>query len=436
MLRSSKVRTNLQQWPVECPEDLYQLDMRAQIWRYAPSSGWELVFQSPMVVGSDGDEVPRDIGYRGMTVFQGPRDKAPALYVATYAPVKAKGTHILRSVDGQAFEPIPLPEEFGGFVTSIRLLVPFKGRLFTSPAGRSLGEPNSAGLPVVFESEDPERGGWRAVSQPGFGDPENFSVFELCPFGDFLYAGTGNNRGYQVWRTDAEGDPPYRWEQVVANGASRGPLNQVVASVCVFNNALYVGSGIQHGGHDVANRIGPAGPELIRIHPDGNWELIVGTPRNTPRGPKAPLSGYRPGFNDHFNGYFWRMAEHNGWLYAGTFNWSIMLAYSNKSKWSPALLNAFENIGMDAIFENMGGAKLFRSCDGENWLPVTLNGFDNPYNYGIRTLLSTPLGLVAGTVNPFAPRVAKKTEEGWRYVDNPRAGLEIWLGEGRSPALA
>ncbi|HEX2256907.1 MAG TPA: hypothetical protein VHG92_09480, partial [Afifellaceae bacterium] len=208
MLRSSKVRTNLQQWPVECPEDLYQLDMRAQILRYAPSSGWEMVFQSPMVAGSDGDEVPRDIGYRGMTVFQGPRDKAPALYVATYAPVKAKGTHILRSTDGQNFEPIPLPEEFGGFVTSVRLLVPFKGRLFTSPAGRSLGEPNSAGLPVVFESEDPERGGWRAVSQPGFGDPENFSVFELCPFGDFLYAGTGNNRGYQVWRTDAEGDPP------------------------------------------------------------------------------------------------------------------------------------------------------------------------------------------------------------------------------------
>jgi hypothetical protein len=129
------------------------------------------------------------------------------------------------------------------------------------------------------------------------------------------------------------------------------------------------------------------------------------------------------------------MAEHDGWLYGGTFNWSIMLAYSNKSKWSPALLHAFENIGMDAIFENMGGAKLFRSRDGENWLPVTLNGFDNPYNYGIRTLLSTPLGLVAGTVNPFAPRVAKKMEEGWRYVDNPRAGLEIWLGEGGSPAL-
>jgi hypothetical protein len=434
MLRQSKVRTNLEQWPVECPEELYRLDMRAQIWRYAATSGWELTFQSPMIVDDDGVEVPRDIGYRGMTVFQGRSDPEPALYVATYGPVQergGKGTHILRSLDGVAFDPVPLPEEFGGFVTSIRLLVPFKGRLFTSPAGRSLGEPNAAGLPVVFESEDPAFGGWRAASLPGFGDDANFSVFEMSAFGDYLYAGTANNRGYQIWRTAAEGTPPYDWERLIVDGAGRGPLNQAVASLCVFNDALYVGSGIQHGGHDVANKIGPAGPELVRIHSDGTWDLLVGMPRDTPR-PLTPLSGYRPGFNNHFNGYFWRMAVHEKWLYVGTFNWSIMLAYSNKSKWPPPLLHAFNNIGMDAIFENMGGAELYRSQDGETWLPVTLNGFDNPYNYGVRTLLSAPIGLVVGTVNPFAPRVAKKHADGWRYEDNPRAGLEVWLGDGQA----
>ena len=44
----------------------------------------------------------------------------------------------------------------------------------------------------------------------------------------------------------------------------------------MFKGALYVGSGIQGGGIDTQNKIGPAPPELIRIHPDGSWDLIVG----------------------------------------------------------------------------------------------------------------------------------------------------------------
>src|SRR5262249_10950321 len=54
--------------------------------------------------------------------------------------------------------------------------------------------------------------------------------------------------------------------------------------------------------------------------------------------------------------------------------------------------------------------------------------FDNPYNSGIRTMVSTPHGLAVGTVNPFGPEVAVKRGETWEYVDNPRGGLEVWLG--------
>ena len=34
------------------------------------------------------------------------------------------------------------------------------------------------------------------------------------------------------------------------------------------------------------------------------------------------------------------------------------------------------------------------------------NGFGNKFNWGIRTLASTPQGLMVGTANPFGPRVA------------------------------
>jgi hypothetical protein len=215
---------------------------------------------------------------------------------------------------------------------------------------------------------------------------------------------------------------------VLEKGAWRGPLNQGVASLMEFKGALYVGSGIQHGGIDLANQIGPAGPELIRIHPDGSWDLIVGTPRDTPHGYKAPLSGFEPGFGFITNGYFWRMGAHDGWLYLGTFNWALMMQYSSQDRWPDLFRRVYNRIGPREIFSNFAGGHLYRSYDGENWLAVTTNGFDNPYNSGIRSIVSTPYGLAVGTVNPFAPKVGVVDADGVHYEDNPRGGLEVWLG--------
>lgn len=435
MLKVSKIRTNLAHWPVDCPGNLYDLDMRAQIWAYQPEvPDWHQISQSPMIEGTDGTQVPREMGYRCMAVFEGESDKSPALYTSTYASAKGAGTQILRCID-QEFMPVPRPREFGEFITTLRLLVPFKGRLFTSPTGRAQGNPNAANLTIVFETRDPLRGEWTATNTPSFGDPGNISVFEMVGFGDYLYAGTGNLNGFQVWRTDAEGNPPYRWERVATLGAYRGRLNQGVASLCVFKDALYVGSGIQHGGIDLANKVGPAGAELIRIHPDGHWDLIVGAERSTPDGHKRPLSGFGPGFDSLFAGYFWRMAVHDGWLYLGTFDWSLMLRYSDRNKWPQLFRAAIDHVGLEESIGNFAGARLYRSHDGENWLPVTLNGFDNYYNYGIRGIVSTPLGLAVGTVNPFAPSVATCSQDVWRYEANPNGGLEMWLGsKDGSPA--
>lgn len=429
MLRVSKVQTRLRNWPIECPESLYDLDMRAQIHTFNPQDQtWDEVFRSPMMEANDGSAIPRDMGYRCMTLFQGRSDTEPCLYVGTYASAKGRGSNILRSVDGVSFAPIPKPSGFGEFVTTLRLLVPFKGRLFTSPTGRAGGNPNAAFSTIVYETDDPLGGDWIAVSEPGFGDEENISIFEMAAFGDHLYAGTANFKGFQVWRTDAEGAPPYRWERLITEGGWRGRENQGIASFCVFDDALYLGSGIQHGGIDVVNKVGPAGAELIRIRRDGTWQLIVGNARETPNGPIAPLSGFGAGFDSFFNGYFWRMAAHDGWLYLGTFNWSLMLNYASSDGWPALFKSMYERLGPERVFNDASGAQLFRSADGENWLPVTTNGFDNPYNYGIRSLLSTPTGLVVGTVNPFGPRVGEVTREGIRYKDNDRGGLEIWLG--------
>jgi hypothetical protein len=426
-------------WPVKCPDDVYELDRRAQIWRYNPrTQEWQQVFVSPMVRGNNGQKVPRDIGYRGMTVFRGTNDEAPALYVCSWSASRSgKAPVIMRSEDGINFTPVSGPKG-DPTLTTYRTLFPFKGRLYTSPTGKALGwrdyvsqgaNANISGIPVILESSDPASETWRPVSKPGFGDPANITIFEMASFNGFLYAGTLNpTSGCQIWKTQAEGPAPYRWTKVISEGAYRGPLNEAAVSMCVFGDALYVGSGIQDGGYDREYDVGPGSAELIRLYPDDTWELLVGEARKTPRRFKRPLSGFGPGFDSGFNGYFWRMAEFEGFLYLGTFNWSVLLPYLKPQRSGEIGERLVRWIGIDNLVNFEGGFDLFRSHNGVHWTPVTTSGFGNPYNLGARTMVGTPYGLFVGTANSFGPEVAVRTANGWEYIPNPKGGAEVWLG--------
>ena len=424
-LMKAKLPIALDVWPVECPQNPFDLDLRAEIWRYEPlEETWKRVYKAPTIIGTDGKKIPRELGYRGMLVYpQG--GESPCLYVSTWCPAKGPGPIILRSEDGKTFTPSCEPGLLGLPVTTIRTMTEFKGKLYTTPAGSRGGNPNVSAHSIVYESKNPAKGLWEPVSDFGFGDPGNKTVFEMAGLGDHLYVGTFNLEGFQVWRTTTEGVSPYKWERIIEKGAYRGPLNQCVLSMYPFKGSLYVGSSIQGGGIDKQNNIGPAPPELIRIHPDGSWDLIVGEARNTPVGFKKALSGYLPGYDNFFNGYFWRMCEHDGWLYMSTFDWSGMLGYAQQDSWPKPFVNLMEKLGAQFIFDNHGGFDLYRSFDGENWVPVTTNGMNNPYNIGLRTMVSSPIGFFLGTANPYGPKVMPIN--GDRYINNPRGGCEVFF---------
>ncbi len=429
-----KRNRGLEVWPVEGPDDvdsLYrEIDRGAQIWRYHPTQDqWHMVYKSPQVLGSQGDWINRDMGYRGMIVFQGESDPQPALYVPTWAPSRAPGSMLLRSVDGLQFEVVAEPGDICSRYPSARVLLTFKDRLLISPTGSTAQNANRSEIPVMYETRDPLKKIWKAVNTPNFDDDTNQGIFTACASDEHLYAGTFNLNGFQVWRTEAKGDPPYQWEKLLDQGAYRGPLNQCVASMSYFKGAIYIGSGIQGAGVDTENNVGPAASELIRLHPDGQWDLIVGTPRKTPDGIKTPLSALKPGFNNLFNGYFWRSEEHDGWLYVGTCDHnSLLLQWVTMEHWPEGLRRVIETVGVDTIVSH-SGAELWRSHDGENWIPVTRDGFGNPFNIGIRSFVSTQYGLFVGTANPYGPRIAVKQEGTWVYQDNPQGGLEVWLGQ-------
>jgi hypothetical protein len=422
-------------WPVRMPREFHDFDFRAQIWRYTPcNESWERVYRSPRVVNRNGRRVPRDIGYRSMAVLRARSDHRASLYVSTFCPASAViPPPILRHENGSEFDAVSHAAADPALNT-YRILQVFCGRIYTSPTGRVGGDANASKAAIVLETDDPTSQPWLPVSELGFGDRGNQTFFEMASFNGHLYVGTLNPlTGFQIWKTLAAGKP-YLWTRVITNGAYRGNLNELAISMCPFNGALYVGTAIQNGGYDRTYNIGPAAPELIRIHPDDSWDLVVGTARLTPDGWKFPLSGRGPGFDNPLNGYFWRMAVHEGWLYLGTYKSVVMLPYLKKDGWPADFRWIIGELGIDEFAHFAGGCELWGSPDGVDWQPITRSGFENPYNYGVRTLHSTPWGLFVGTANPFGPEIALRDRdlqsgrEVWDYHPNRSGGLEIWLG--------
>ena len=53
------------------------------------------------------------------------------------------------------------------------------------------------------------------------------------------------------------------------------------------------------------------------------------------------------------------------------------------------------------VRNNEWGFDLFRTSDGETFETITRNGFNDKYNYGCPSFLTTDEGLYIGTCNPF-----------------------------------
>jgi hypothetical protein len=441
--------------PVPLPHDYTDLDLRGQIWRYNVSEDhWSRVYHAPLIEGFEGRLAPQAFGFRAMAVFKGQSDPHPAIYTIPAVGRNVLESVTLRSLDGETFNTLPAPWVPGSEVVygSFRAMVVFKDRLFVAPSSAK-GNPkalrvengvevhithaNTSQDSAVLCSADPASGEWQLSSPPVFGDITNASIVDMLACGDYLYVGTLNVRhGFQLWRTTGEGPAPHRWELVIDRGADRGAYNQAILSMAEYQGDLYIGTCIQNGGFDRVYQVGPAAGEVLRVRHDGTWDIVVGDPRVTRHGLKTPTSGLRAGFGNPMNGYIWRMRVHEGVLYVGTCDISSFVPFSSVDTWPDHVKRLLDARSLEKFLDRLGGCELWRTTDGDNWLPVTRNGFDNRYNLGVRALVSTPHGLFVGTANPFGPQVAVRDGEGWRYEDNPRGGLEMWLGAPQAAAPA
>lgn len=419
-------------------------DFQGEIWRYNKEDNWVRVHQSGIMPIGQNRYAPVAYGYRALAEFKG---YLYACGIGTWMPPLPVNT-ILRSANG---DPGSWEDVSGNIraTTNIRAIAEWNGKLHVAASINS--NQGIGGEAVVFVSDDPSTKIWKQVSTPGFGG-DNSEIYYLTVFNNHLYASTVNLvSGFELWKTDGSEDPAnpgkYLWKRIINNGFG-DTWNQYGMTMAAFGDYLYLGTAVGIGmvmkdGEVVGTR--PI--EIIRVDKYDKAELIVGARQASdpidggPPEPRIPLSGLGAGFGNPFNVYAWNMNVFKNCLYVGTFDLSTFVIGALEK--NPELLRFFMSVYepddldfpeeiVDAIVNSsltpellalmkklFGGGDIWRSCDGVHWLPVTLNGFGNHLNYGIREVIPVQKdgkdkALAVGTANPFTGR--------------PNGGCEVWMG--------
>jgi hypothetical protein len=240
--------------------------------------------------------------------------------------------------------------------------------------------------------------------------PDNGPIYQMGVFDGRLFVGPFNYRtGAELWYAD---DPrPGGWTRAITGGYHNRDAEGFM-TVLPFGDHLYLGTVVYPA--DFASLADLSGTEILRLDTEGNVELLVGGTRFPGTDHEiAPLSGMDGGFDYLPNVYSWNAVVHDGWLYWGTFD-VAGLGGDFLEDWfpdgAPGDLDGFLDDLLGPDRDRWGGFDLWRTRDGAEWTPVSLNGFENVDNYGVRSFVSSPWGLVLGVANPYS-------------------GFELWLGE-------
>lgn len=385
-------------WPAVVPPPLvpdpgpsiYRLDTRTRL--------WSRVFQSPA-----------DIGYRMMKSF-----RANPGGEVLYAGSAGFQTCRLLAIDsaGDVTEVFRSPAR-PGQISSIRAITQHDGKLFWAA--------DTPGQPGIWHSSNPLRDHRAGAPfaelprpEPGM-IPARAEVADMVSAYGWLYVfyiahalvpGQTIHEGFWTVKGRWVGSR-WVWQPVVGNHpAARyqpgidSPLNGAAAPFR-FRNHVYVGTldgntfrmmtGI--GGPTLPGPgTGPLSPDLIinimggpigmrvyRFDATDRWERVM---------PGGEGDAAAEGFSSPLNKYIWRFGEQNGVLYAGTFDISTGVDVLSGGAFASPVIRGFD---------------LCSTRDGLRWTCESRNGFDDPYNYGVRSFASDARHgvLYLGTANPF-----------------------------------
>ena len=390
-----------------------------------------------------------------------------------------------------------------GVSTGVRGMCVYKEQLVISNVTMDAKTGKSSATLLI--SSDPEKGFAQiADSEDLFNYPAyryqdsiyGGAIWDMVEYNGSLYVslctGTPQNmpdentmQSFALVRGDQQPDGSFVWTAVAGDqqrDGARYPFGldpertrSGAANLSVYNGYLYIGEYndeeialerilFAKTGEDADGQLGGGldcrflnanleqSVNLYRMAPDESLELVVGDA--TAMFPEGSLSGIGSGFGRHENQYIWRMQEHEGKLYIGTFDTSSLLQtlgqfvngdllrntpqqWSSQAEYTYALLQALyeaqrnaepndrwvqdtlrsmrnfvrQNITTDNILSMLQvpfylaradrGFDLYVTEDGVHFETLTTDGFGDPYNHGLRVFAQTDQGLCIGTANPF-----------------------------------
>ena len=181
---------------------------------------------------------------------------------------------------------------------------------------------------------------WTQWNTNGFGNTNNYSVFELEVYNDDLYAGTHNiTQGCEIWRYD--GPAPSNWTELTDGGFSDSQ-NRIAYSMEAYGGDLYIGAqnnsagGLEVWRYDGASfafltdglGLGDSDLKIPCSMTNFDGDLILGA-GNSWTNNKAKVFGYdgsawsqinTDSFGDSQNRQVRALAVFGSDLYAGTYN--------------------------------------------------------------------------------------------------------------------
>jgi hypothetical protein len=269
---------------------------------------------------------------------------------------------VLVSADGEAFVTLDPPLPF----TAVGL-----------SGGRIFGGASTTPGPAVYVS-GPVGGAWVPASAEGPSADGLRTVTALAPLDDSLHVCLADpEAGFEVWRAEAQGGPPYAWVRVIERGAYRYTLSRAVSALARFQGRLVLGSSVVTP-PSVEQLVGA--PELIQLDARGDWEILVGAPRFSPAGLKVPVSAQPAGFGVRCHAAFAALAADTGTLWA-----------------------ALQPIGVDS-------PSLWATTDGIAWSQVSAPEVEGLAE--VTALAATGESLLVGGVNRQHAGVLVRVEAG------------------------
>ena len=441
-------------------------DFRARIFRYKTdeSKKWELVYTSPFTLDTFYDfKVPRHTGYRAMKQFTNINGET-ALYVATTSFMPTTPTEILKFCN--TFNPESDQPEVvfrlkgtnqGGSIpskdgeNSIRAMEVYKEYLCIGLMNGEIYITNKPQTQPTGDTTSIE--GWTKIADVSsfhnLSRENSLLNWQFLSFNGFLYTIMGalntpdTEGGFRVFK-GAPTNPDdltqeWTWTETMSGGA--GNSWHEVADPFIFGDFVYVGAWTHLPNHLIDNdfellyeNLSMIRPAIFRFDQDDQWEMVIGDPENNTRF-DTRLGNYGIGFwkpilpfppfnwkNYSMNFYIWWMEAYKEKLYCSTFDVRIFLDYieafldnliAKELVDETTKNNIILGIQLlNVLNDNPAGADLYVTSDGSNWSPVSLDGFEDKYNYGVRTLKATVRGLFLGTANPFYGfQVWKVTED-------------------------